>query len=55
VLNTQETQAAQDKQAEIKEKFEDWIYRDDDRAERLLKIYNERFNSFVAPEWNGDT
>jgi N12 class adenine-specific DNA methylase len=54
VLNTQETQAAQDKQAEIKAKFEDWLFRDDDRAERLLKIYNERFNSFVAPEWNGD-
>jgi N12 class adenine-specific DNA methylase len=54
VLNTQETQAAQDKQQQIKEKFEDWLFRDDDRAERLLKIYNERFNSFVAPEWNGD-
>lgn len=53
VFNAQETQAAQDKLTEIKEKFGDWIWRDDERASRLLEIYNERFNSHVAPEWDG--
>lgn len=54
ILNKKETMIAQQKQDSIKEKFNDWIWKDYDRRERLTKIYNETFNSIRPREYNGD-
>ena len=54
VLNTEDTMAAREKQELIKEKFKDWLWQDLDRAERLTKLYNEKFNSIVPPEYEGN-
>lgn len=53
VLNKKETAIAQGKQAMIKQAFQDWIWSDPDRRDRLCKIYNERFNSVRPREYDG--
>ncbi|WP_337846831.1 DEAD/DEAH box helicase family protein [Sphingomonas sp.] len=53
VLNEQATQAANDKLVELKNRFKDWVWQDDARAEKLLRIYNDRFNSHIAPTYDG--
>lgn len=53
VLNSEATQAAGDKLTAIKERFKSWIYEDDARAAKLLRIYNDTFNNLVAPEYDG--
>ena len=50
VLNTKETAIAQAKQESIKEKFENWIWNDQNRREQLVKLYNEKFNSIKPRE-----
>ena len=45
VLNKKETAIAQSKQEMITQKFQDWIWSDPERRERLCKFYNEKFNS----------
>ena len=45
VLNKKETAIAQSKQEMIKQEFQDWIWSDPERRERLCKSYNEKFNS----------
>lgn len=52
-LNEPETQAVQDKLAAIREKFSEWIWSDDTRADRLIELYNREFNSMVAPNFDG--
>ena len=52
VINTEETIAARDKQELIKEKFKEWIWSDPERTARLSKLYNEKFNSIVPPEYD---
>ena len=54
VLNTEETIAARDKQELIKDKFKEWIWSDPERADRLCKLYNERFNSIVPPVYDAN-
>jgi len=54
VLNPELTQAAQDKLAEIKIKFREWIWEDDARRLELAESYNEKFNSLVVREYSGD-
>lgn len=54
VLNRRETMLAQQKQDLIKETFKDWIWKDIDRRELLIRIYNEMFNSIRPREYNGD-
>lgn len=54
VLNRKETAIAQGKQELIKQAFQDWIWKDPERREMLCKLYNEKFNSFRAREYNGD-
>lgn len=54
VLNKKETMIAQQKQDTIKEAFQDWIWKDFDRREQLVKMYNENFNSIRPREYNGD-
>lgn len=53
VLNENDTLEAQEKMQLIKDAFKEWIWADSDRAERLCKAYNERFNSFVPPHFDG--
>ena len=53
VLNAKETAIAQAKQELIKNKFEEWIWKDQARRERLVKLYNEKFNSIRPREYDG--
>ncbi len=53
VLNKKETAIAQGKQEMIKQAFQDWIWKDPDRRERLVRIYNDLFNSMRAREYDG--
>ena len=53
VLNKKETMLATQKQDAIKEAFKDWIFRDQERREKLCRIYNERFNSIRPREYDG--
>ena len=53
VLNKKETAIAQSKQELIKQGFQDWVWTDPKRRERLCKIYNERFNSTRPREYDG--
>ncbi len=53
VLNRKETAIAQGKQELIKQAFADWIWKDPERRERLCKLYNEKFNSNRAREYDG--
>lgn len=53
VLNQKETMLARSKQEIIKEEFKNWIFDDIDRRTRLVKEYNERFNSIRLREYDG--
>ena len=53
VLNKKETAIAQAKQEQIKQAFQDWIWKDQSRRERLCKLYNEKFNSIRPREYDG--
>ena len=53
VLNQKETMLARSKQEIIKEEFKNWIFEDVDRRTRLVKEYNERFNSIRLREYDG--
>ncbi len=53
VLNKKETMLAGQKQELIKEEFKNWIFNDVDRRTRLVKAYNERFNSIRNREYDG--
>ena len=54
VLNKKETAIAQGKQQLIKDAFADWIWKDQERREKLCKLYNEKFNSVRPREYNGE-
>lgn len=51
VLNATETEAARAKADEIVERFEDWVWEDPERSERLVTEYNRRFNSLVPRDY----
>ncbi|HEN9890110.1 TPA: DEAD/DEAH box helicase family protein [Streptococcus agalactiae] len=53
VLNRKETLLAGQKQELIKEEFKNWIFSDQERRNRLVKLYNERFNSIRNREYDG--
>ncbi len=53
VLNKKETQIAMAKQEDIKNKFQEWIWQDQERREVLVKLYNEKFNSIRPREYDG--
>jgi len=53
VLNKKETMLAGQKQELLKEEFKNWIFKDIDRRNRLVNIYNERFNSIRNREYDG--
>ena len=53
VLNHKETMAAQAKQEVIKQAFQDWIWKDPERRNRLVRYYNDTFNSIRPREYDG--
>ena len=53
VLNKKETMLASQKQDALKVAFQDWIFKDQQRRERLVSVYNERFNSIRPREYDG--
>ena len=53
VLNHKETTAAQAKQEVIKQAFQDWIWKDPERRNRLVRYYNDTFNSIRTREYDG--
>ncbi|MGN1136344.1 MAG: SNF2-related protein, partial [Oscillospiraceae bacterium] len=52
-LNQQKTMIAQSKQDDLKRKFSEWIFADPDRREKLVDVYNEKFNSVRLREYDG--
>ena len=53
ILNKKETAIAQAKQELIKQGFQDWIWSDPERRERLCRLYNDKFNSLRPREYDG--
>ena len=54
VLDVQATIMAQEKQEQLRTAFENWVWKDPTRSKRLCSIYNERFNSYRPPEYDGN-
>ena len=54
VINPADTEAAREKQERIKEKFKEWVWSDDDRRERLVRLYNDTFNHSRIRTFNGE-
>lgn len=53
IVNPTETRIARAKQSQIKEAFAAWIWKEAERRDMLLKIYNDRFNIYVPREYDG--
>jgi len=53
VLNKKQTTLAVQKQDAIKQAFKDWVFRDSERRQNLVEVYNERFNSTRPREFDG--
>lgn len=53
VVNPVETANAREKQELIKQEFKEWIWKDEDRRNRLVKLYNENFNCMKEREYDG--
>lgn len=53
VIDKEQTAIAQSKQDDIKMKFEEWIFKDVDRRNDLVRIYNDKFNSIRNRQYDG--
>jgi len=53
VLNVVDTEAARDKLQKIKQSFQDWVWTDPDRTDRLARDYNDRFNNIAPRKFDG--
>lgn len=53
VVDQQATIAAREKQQAIKDRFAQWVWADEFRAARLVRLYNERFNSVIPRKFDG--
>lgn len=53
VLNVVDTEAAKEKLHKIKAAFQNWIWSDPDRTDRLARVYNDRFNNIVPRAFDG--
>ncbi len=53
VLNLEDTLAAQEKQKKLEDAFTKWLWADETRRARLLRLYNDRFNALVWPSYDG--
>ncbi|QAY80482.1 helicase-related protein [Sphingosinicella sp. BN140058] len=52
-LNVKETEAAKEKLAAIRSAFEKWVWQDSDRADRLVRTYNDLYNNLVIRQFDG--
>ena len=52
-LSTKETEAAKEKLAAIKTAFSSWVWQDAERADRLVRLYNDTYNNLVARKFDG--
>ena len=55
MLNRAKTLAAQNRLVEIETQFQEWIWSDPQRSERLAAEYNRRFNVYVPPRYDGSS
>jgi N12 class adenine-specific DNA methylase len=53
VVNQQETIAAREKQQQLKDKFSEWVWKDEARATRLARHYNDTFNNIRLRTFDG--
>lgn len=53
VLNAEATEAAKEKLTKLKNAFQNWIWTDPDRTDRLSRIYNDQFNNLVTRSFDG--
>jgi N12 class adenine-specific DNA methylase len=53
VVNQQETIAAREAQQKIQDRFSEWIWQGEDRATRLSRLYNDRFNNIRLRTYDG--
>ncbi|HEM1409564.1 TPA: helicase SNF2, partial [Listeria monocytogenes] len=53
VINPKETMIARGKQTQMKNAFQKWLFQDNFRADKLVEIYNERFNRVVPRKYDG--
>ncbi|WP_438778827.1 SNF2-related protein [Enterococcus sp. DIV0098] len=53
VLNVKETMLARSKQEHIHHAFKEWLFQDNQRAETLLRIYNDTFNRIRPRQYDG--
>lgn len=53
IVKREETEAAQAKAEEIREEFSDWLMKDADRREAVMKHYNDNYNNSVEPVFDG--
>ena len=53
VVNQQETIAAREAQQKLKDRFSEWIWQDEERAQRLARLYNDRFNHIRLRTYDG--
>lgn len=53
VINSKETILAREKQAQIKDEFKSWLFKDAERRSKYVKLYNEKFNNIKLREYDG--
>lgn len=53
VVNQKETIAAREKQQFLKDTFQEWLWKDQERSVRLSRLYNDTFNSVVQRRYDG--
>jgi len=53
VLNVVDTEAARDKLQKIRQEFQNWVWTDPDRTDRLARVYNDRFNNIAPRKFDG--
>ncbi len=53
VVNQQETIAAREAQQKLKDRFSEWIWQDEERAQRLSRLYNDKFNNLRLRTYDG--
>jgi N12 class adenine-specific DNA methylase len=53
IVNQKETIAAREKLQELREKFQEWLWLDDERTQRLVRLYNDQFNCIVQRRYDG--
>ena len=53
VVNQQETIAAREAQQKLKDRFSEWVWQDEARAQRLARFYNDTFNNLRLRTYDG--